>query len=74
MDGMKMDHPALEQGDRARVRIFRNNPEKDMDKNEIIDLVKAAISVNPKYLKKRDQSNFIEKISLPSVIIESGRK
>ena len=52
MDGMKMVHPALEQGDRARVRILRVNPEKDIDKNEVVDLVLAAISVNPKYLKK----------------------
>lgn len=51
MDGMKIIHPALEQGDRSRVRILRVNPEKDIDKKEIVDLVHAAISVNPKYLK-----------------------
>ncbi|NEN22223.1 DUF1801 domain-containing protein [Cryomorpha ignava] len=52
MDGMKMVHPALEQGDRSRVRIFRINPDKDIDKKEISDLIKSAISVNPNYLKK----------------------
>lgn len=52
MDGMKMVHPALEQGDRARVRIFRVNPESDINKNEVADLVRAAIAVNPKYFKE----------------------
>lgn len=51
MDGNKMEHPALEQGDRSRVRIYRVNPNVDIDQNEISKLVIKAISVNPKYEK-----------------------
>ena len=52
MDGMKMVHPALESGDRSRVRIFRIDPDRDINIKEITDLVKAAVEVNPKFLKK----------------------
>lgn len=52
MDGMKIVHPALEQGDRSRVRIFRINPDMDINRNEVVGLLRSAISVNTKYLHK----------------------
>ena len=51
MDGRKMDNTALEQGERSRVRILRINPDGDIDKKTITDLIREAISVNPNYLK-----------------------
>jgi len=53
MDGMKMVHPALEHGNRSRVRIFRVNPNNDIDKEEIAGLVQSAILVNPMGSSKR---------------------
>jgi len=44
-------HPALEQGDRSRVRIYSVNPAEDIEQQEIKVLVNMAIEVNPKFGK-----------------------
>ncbi|GLB52979.1 hypothetical protein NBRC110019_20190 [Neptunitalea chrysea] len=42
IDGMQLDHPALEQGDRKRMKIFRINPFKDIDM-ELLDEVVTLV-------------------------------
>jgi hypothetical protein len=44
-DGNKMDHLALEQGDRARMKIWRVDPEQDIDVKLIDELLKIVTRV-----------------------------
>lgn len=44
-DGNKMDHPAIEQGDRARMKILRVDSESDIDANLIGELLELAITL-----------------------------
>lgn len=49
-DGQKMDHPALETGNRSRMKILKVNPELDIPIETIKNVLQAAlrISVNGK--------------------------
>lgn len=47
MDGMKMLHPGLVQGDRARVRVFGVSLNSDIDPETIKALIDEAIKVHP---------------------------
>ncbi len=49
VEGKLLDHPALEQGKRARMKIWRVNPNEDIDEELLSELLQLAIKVtNPK--------------------------
>lgn len=45
VDGKLLDHPALEQGDRARMRIMRFQAEGDLPVDEIREVLDKAIAL-----------------------------
>jgi len=45
VDGNKMDHPALETGSRARMKILRINPSEDLPVETIQALLTQAIGL-----------------------------
>jgi uncharacterized protein YdhG (YjbR/CyaY superfamily) len=45
VDGNKIDDIRLEAGTRKRMKIYRINPHKDIDKEEFYALLKMALSV-----------------------------
>ena len=45
VDGNLLNHPALETGDRARMKIFRVNPQKDIPIRTIDEILDEAISL-----------------------------
>ena len=42
VDGNKLDHPELESGDRARMKIFRVSPDKDLPVATIFEIFEAT--------------------------------
>ncbi len=42
-DGYRMEHPALESGDRKRFKILRFNPEQDLPMEEIHEVLITAL-------------------------------
>lgn len=46
VDGNKMDHPKLESGNRARMKIFRVDPNQDLEIETIHELLHSAISLH----------------------------
>ena len=47
-DGQKLDHPALESGDRSRMKILRVNPKMDFPIEIINKILVDAIALNLK--------------------------
>lgn len=45
VDGKCLDHPLLETGNRAKMKIFRVNPNQDIPKKTIEDLLVMAIEL-----------------------------
>lgn len=45
VDGAIMDHPALVQGDRKRIKIFLVDPEQDVPLQELNEVLALAITV-----------------------------
>jgi hypothetical protein len=45
VDGNLLDHPALESGDRKRMKILRINPNTDIDILTVTEVVSASISL-----------------------------
>ncbi len=45
VDGQLIDHPMLEMGDRARMKILRVDPNEDLDVSIINDLLKEALAL-----------------------------
>lgn len=45
VEGKYLNHPALEQGNRSRMKIFRTNPNKDIPINAIKLLLKEALNL-----------------------------
>lgn len=45
VEGKYLDHPRLEQGDRARMKILRVNPKRDLPVNIIKTIMKAALDL-----------------------------
>ncbi|EAZ80889.1 DUF1801 domain-containing protein [Algoriphagus machipongonensis] len=45
VDGKALQHPMLESGDRAKMKILRIDPEKDLPKELISEILLEAISV-----------------------------
>lgn len=45
VDGDLLDHPALESGDRKRMKILRINPNTDIDILTVTEVVSASISL-----------------------------
>ncbi len=46
VDGNKLIHPSLESGDRSRMKIYRVNPQADIDIDEIETIVQQAIKLH----------------------------
>ncbi len=44
-DGLLINHPKLEQGDRKRMKIYRVNPEEDILVDEIVEILEASIEL-----------------------------
>lgn len=45
VDGNQIDHPKLQTGDRKRMKIYRVNPSKDIEVDEIVEILKEAVEV-----------------------------
>ncbi len=45
VEGKHLDHPKLETGDRARMKIFRVGPQKDLPLKTIETIVKKALDL-----------------------------
>ena len=45
VEGKYLDHPALEEGDRKRMKIFRVNPTKDLPINIIEKILQKALDL-----------------------------
>jgi hypothetical protein len=45
VEGKYLDHPALEQGDRSRMKIFRVNPNKDLPIKTIKSILQKALDL-----------------------------
>ncbi|MCP9770358.1 DUF1801 domain-containing protein [Lacihabitans sp. LS3-19] len=45
VEGNRLSHPNLEQGDRARMKIFRVNPNIDLPLETIKDLIEEALNL-----------------------------
>src|SRR5690606_15172602 len=43
VEGRYLDHPELEEGDRARMKVFRLNPNKDLPIRTIEDILQKAL-------------------------------
>ena len=43
VEGKRLQHPALESGDRARMKIFRVNPNADLPIEDILTVLNAAL-------------------------------
>jgi hypothetical protein len=40
-----MKHPLLEAGNRSRIKIFRINPEEDIDINSVKEILQSAMTL-----------------------------
>jgi len=45
VEGRQMDHPKLEAGDRARMKILRVDPNKDLPLDTIDDVLKMGLDL-----------------------------
>ena len=45
VEGKLIDHPLLEQGDRKRMKVFRVNPEKDIDIDSVHEILTLAVDL-----------------------------
>ncbi|WP_316821314.1 DUF1801 domain-containing protein [Pedobacter gandavensis] len=45
VEGKHLDHPKLETGDRARMKIFRVNPNQDLPKKTIEGILQKALDL-----------------------------
>lgn len=45
VDGNKIDHPILEQGDRARMKVMHIDPERDIPIDTILNILRLSIDV-----------------------------
>lgn len=45
-DGNKIEHPALEQGNRSRMKIFRIDPTQDLPIDTLNEIFTLALNVN----------------------------
>ncbi|QSE96168.1 DUF1801 domain-containing protein [Fulvivirga lutea] len=45
VEGRQMNHPDLESGDRARMKILRVNPEKDIPLKKVKSILKIAVDL-----------------------------
>ena len=45
VEGRHLDHPKLEAGDRAKMKIFRVNPNKDLPVKTIETILQAALDL-----------------------------
>tara|TARA_R110000796_G_scaffold252645_2_gene390169 strand:- start:22228 stop:22596 length:369 start_codon:yes stop_codon:yes gene_type:complete len=52
VEGKLLDHPKLETGTRARMKIFRVNPNKDLPKDTIEMLLNSALDIYRKGIIK----------------------
>jgi uncharacterized protein YdhG (YjbR/CyaY superfamily) len=52
MDGVSMDHPALVQSDRKRVKVYTFNPSEDIDIQTIDELLGLALSIKKCAIQK----------------------
>ena len=48
VDGIRLNHPALEQGDRKRMKILRIDPAKDLPMNIIHEVLHEALDLRLK--------------------------
>ncbi len=48
VDGNRINDPRLEQGSRKRMKIYRVNPNQDINKEELYELLKIAIELPKK--------------------------
>jgi hypothetical protein len=46
-NGGKIEHPALQKGDRARMKIFPVDPEQDIPIEELEEVLAMAVAVHP---------------------------
>ena len=53
VDGNLINHPALETGDRARMKILRIDPTKDLPVEDIHEILKAGIQIISEKTSKR---------------------
>lgn len=52
VEGKHLHHPELETGDRARMKILRVDPEKDIPKTRVADVVDQALELYRKGIVK----------------------
>jgi Domain of unknown function (DU1801) len=52
VEGQYLDHPALEAGKRSRMKIFRVNPTKDLPVKTITKILKMALDLYRKGVRK----------------------
>lgn len=45
VEGKSLNHPSLEQGDRARMKVLKVNPEKDLPVEEINTVLSQAFNL-----------------------------
>jgi hypothetical protein len=45
VEGKHIDHPALEEGNRSRMKIFRVNPNKDLPIKTVKSILKTALDL-----------------------------
>lgn len=45
VDGNRIDHPMLKQGDRKRMKILKVNPEEDLPVEGILEILAAALKL-----------------------------
>ncbi len=45
VDGYKLDHPLLEQGNRSRMKILRIDPSKDLPMEDLSELLQKSLEI-----------------------------
>ncbi len=45
VDGNQLHHPALEQGNRKRMKIYRINPHNDIDENTLEEVINEMLAL-----------------------------
>lgn len=45
VEGRRLDHPKLEEGNRSRMKIFRVNPNKDVPKRTVEQMLNMALAL-----------------------------
>jgi hypothetical protein len=48
VEGNRLHHPDLEQGDRAKMKIFRVNPNLDLPLDSILEILQEALRLDRK--------------------------